>query len=101
MQETAVSRFSSIKESIDYLSDDLHLVVGGIRDTTEIYHTAPVRKKHDCMHLCVDATVQYDLDVFAGNGIDAMDNAGFTLWSAILVPEEHLSDMALSVGSEE
>lgn len=101
MQETAISRYSSLKESINRSPDDIRLVVGGIRDTTEIYHTAPVRKEHDSMYLCMDATVQYELDVFAGDGIDAMDNARFGLWSAILVPEEYLSDMALGVGSEE
>jgi len=101
MQETAISSVSSMEDAINSIPDNQYFVTGGIRDTTEIYHTAPVRKEHDRMYLCMDATVQYELDVFAGNGIDAMDNARFALWSMILVPEEYLSDTALNLDSEE
>jgi hypothetical protein len=49
----------------------------------------------------MDATIGYDLNVFADNGIEALENANFSVLSTITVPEEFLSVAALDAVNEE
>jgi hypothetical protein len=81
---------------IDTLPENRYFVTGTVTNPPECYHTVPVDQKRDCMHLCMDATVGYDLDIFAGNGISAINDANFAVWSTIVVPEESLSTTALN-----
>jgi hypothetical protein len=86
---------------IEGLPEDQYFVTGTVTEPGECYYTVPVDQDRDCMHLCMDATVGYDLNVFADNGIEALENANFSVLSTITVPEEFLSVAALDAVNEE
>ncbi|WP_277543712.1 hypothetical protein [Haloarcula laminariae] len=86
---------------VDTLPEDHYFVTGTVTEPGECYYTVPVDQERECMHLCMDATVGYDLSVFAGQGIEAMQNAKFPVWSTVAVPKAYLSDTALDAVSDE
>lgn len=86
---------------VEPLPEDQYFVTGTVTEPSECYYTVPVDQEKDCMHLCMDTTVGYDLSVFAGQGIEAIQNAKFPVWSTLAVPEEYLSAEALDAVNEE
>lgn len=57
------------------------------------------RQGDDGMHLCMDVTIGFDVEMFSGSGIEAMTEAQFPWWLVSAVPRDRLSADAKALTS--